>query len=256
MTQGLLFADPRPLVERLGAEFFRQAPQCPGVYLMRDFSGEVVYVGKARNLRKRLSSYRMANPDRLRRRQLRLLRAVAQIDFQQCDSESSALAKESQLLQNLRPRFNRVGTWPGQPRFICWRVTNKSCDLTVAGAIEPGWHSCGPLGAGAVHLRAALVRLLWCALQPQKGLVGLPEGWFGGRLPQYTPIPRSEAPTEDFEQAEMRLRDLFSGDGDSFVDWIAGRTMTQTHPFEVAAREADLEVVVQFANNGIKSAAG
>jgi hypothetical protein len=97
---------------------------------------------------------------------------------------------------------------------------------------------------------------LWCALQPQKGLVGLPEGWFGGRLPQYTPIPRSEAPTEDFEQAEMRLRDLFSGDGDSFVDWIAGRTMTQTHPFEVAAREADLEVVVQFANNGIKSAAG
>jgi hypothetical protein len=41
MPQMLMFPDPRPLVERLGREYFRQVPECPGVYLMRD-AAEIV----------------------------------------------------------------------------------------------------------------------------------------------------------------------------------------------------------------------
>lgn len=63
-AQLLLLPDPQPLVERLGRDFFRRLPECPGVYLMRDGTDTVVYVGKAKNLRKRLGSYRTANPDR------------------------------------------------------------------------------------------------------------------------------------------------------------------------------------------------
>jgi excinuclease ABC subunit C len=80
---------------------------------MRDQADTVLYVGKAKNLRKRLSSYRVANPDRLRRRHLRLLRVVQRIELRPCDSEASALASESTLLRTLRPQFNRAGTWPG-----------------------------------------------------------------------------------------------------------------------------------------------
>src|SRR5216683_7970418 len=105
MTQMLLFPDPRPLVERLGQTFFQQAPQCPGVYLMRDAADTVLYVGKAKNLRKRLASYRVANPDRMPRRHLRLLRAVARIELQECPDESTALARESELLRTVRPKF-------------------------------------------------------------------------------------------------------------------------------------------------------
>ena len=104
MNQLLLFPDPRPLVERFGSDFFRQAPECAGVYLMRDASGTVLYVGKAKNLRKRLGSYRVANPDRLRKRHLKLLRVVSRIDLQECADEESALLRESELLRTLRPR--------------------------------------------------------------------------------------------------------------------------------------------------------
>src|ERR1041385_6985688 len=118
MTQMLLFPDPRPLVDRLGPQFFRDAPQCPGVYLMRDATDSVLYVGKAKNLRRRLGSYRVANPDRMPRRHLRLLRAVTRIELRPCPDEASALRCEAELLRDLKPRFNRAGTWFGPPRFL------------------------------------------------------------------------------------------------------------------------------------------
>ena len=93
--------------------FLPKLPHSPGVYLMRDCNDAVLYVGKAKNLRNRLASYRVANPDRRPRRQLRLLRVVARIEIEQTADEKSALARESQLLRTLRPRFNRAGTWTG-----------------------------------------------------------------------------------------------------------------------------------------------
>src|SRR5436309_4873237 len=90
--QQRFWPDPQPLVERLGRDFFRQLPECPGVYLMRGAADVVLYVGKAKNLRRRLDSYRVANPDRLPRRHLRMLRAVVRIELQECPDESSALA--------------------------------------------------------------------------------------------------------------------------------------------------------------------
>src|SRR5579862_2855369 len=170
MAQMLLFADPRPLVERLGPEFFRRAPQGPGVYLMRDRADSVLYVGKAKNLRKRLASYRVANPERLPRRHLRLLRAVERIELRNCADEPSALAHESALLRTLRPPFNRAGTWPGPPRYLAWRLTERTLDLAVSEAADVSWQNYGPLGAGAVNIRDSLARLLWCAFHPEAGM--------------------------------------------------------------------------------------
>src|SRR5580700_11215817 len=131
LKQILLFPDPHPLVERLGRDFFRQLPDRPGVYLMRDARDTVLYVGKAKNLRKRLCSYRVANPDRMPRRHLRLLRAVERIELQECADEASALARESELLRTLRPKFNRAGTWRSPPRFLIWRDAGTAFELAV-----------------------------------------------------------------------------------------------------------------------------
>ncbi len=74
-----------------------------------------VYVGKARNLRRRLGSYRVANPERLPRRIIRLLHQVRRIEWDVCASEVAAREREALLICVLQPRFNRAGqVWAGR----------------------------------------------------------------------------------------------------------------------------------------------
>lgn len=69
----------------------------------------VLYVGKARNLRKRLSSYRVADPERLPRRIIRLLHRVTRIEFDICPTEETARNREELLICVLNPQFNGAG---------------------------------------------------------------------------------------------------------------------------------------------------
>ena len=112
-----LFDPPKPLVERFGSEFFRSLPERPGVYLMCGESEGVLYVGKARNLRKRLAAYRVANPERMSRRTIRLLHQTRRIEWDECNSEEAARNREELLICVLAPRFNSAGkVWPRKVR--------------------------------------------------------------------------------------------------------------------------------------------
>jgi len=247
MSQLLLFPDPRPLVERLGAAFFRQAPEGAGVYLMRDAADRVLYVGKAKSIRRRLAAYRVANPDRLPRRHLRLLQNVARIELRECSDESAALAKESELLRELQPPFNRAGTWPGPRRFVTWRTAAENLELAVSTVVEPGWAFYGPMGAGALHLRALLARLCWRGLHPDRGLAGMPQGWASGRLGKVTAVPARQFPAPDLHLLSTHLAALFDGDAEPLAAWVLARTAAQSHPFEVSNLAADLDALREFA---------
>ena len=153
----------------------------------------VLYVGKARNPRHRLSSYRVANPDRLRRRLPRLLHRIERIDWETCEDEAAALQREAALLLSLKPRFNRAGVWPKPRRFLAWRVRPDGLELALTERLEPGWHSVGPSGAMMTYIYRALVRLLWCQSHPERGLAGMPAGWFGGAHGPQVLIPPSSA---------------------------------------------------------------
>jgi len=104
-----LFDPPKPLVERFGEEFFTALPSGPGVYFFCGASEGVLYVGKARNLRKRLGSYRVANPERLSRRIIRMLHQVRRIEWDECPTEEAARHREELLICVLAPKFNAAG---------------------------------------------------------------------------------------------------------------------------------------------------
>jgi len=81
-------------------------PQTPGVYLMKDDAGRVIYVGKAKNLRSRAGSYflKAAAEDA---RTATWIGEIADIDYVDCDSEVDALLMESRLIKDIQPRHNK-----------------------------------------------------------------------------------------------------------------------------------------------------
>lgn len=92
--------------DRPGYEFEpRNFPRSPGVYLMREASGRVIYVGKAKDLRRRLSSY-FRSPAGLPRKTRAMLARVASVDALLASTENEALILEAGLIKRHRPRYN------------------------------------------------------------------------------------------------------------------------------------------------------
>src|SRR5215468_7262810 len=84
--------------------FAKLAPETPGVYRMIAASGDVLYVGKAKNIRKRVLSY--ARPTGQVTRIARMVTMTASIEFVTTATETEALLLEANLIKRLRPRFN------------------------------------------------------------------------------------------------------------------------------------------------------
>ncbi len=87
------------------AEKVKQFPTSPGVYLMKDAQGRVIYIGKAKNLRSRAASYfqKTAAEDR---RIKDWIHEVADIDFLAAESEVDALLIEARLIKDIQPKHN------------------------------------------------------------------------------------------------------------------------------------------------------
>jgi len=85
----------------------RRFPTGPGVYLMKDGEGRVIYVGKAVNLRNRASSYFTAAAE-LDRRTADLVPEIRDVDFIEAESEVDALLMEARLIKDIQPRFNSL----------------------------------------------------------------------------------------------------------------------------------------------------
>ena len=88
------------------AEKVKTFPQSPGVYLMKDGRGDVIYVGKAKNLRSRASHY-FTKEAAENLRTCELVKHIADLDFIPTDTEVDALLKENRLVKDIRPKFNK-----------------------------------------------------------------------------------------------------------------------------------------------------
>jgi hypothetical protein len=97
--------------KKFGADFLAQVPAGPGVYLFRDAAQVVIYVGKAKSLRRRLQSYRNASRRRVHKKMRTLVDAASSIQIEEQPSERSALLRENELIQQLEPLYNVDGAF-------------------------------------------------------------------------------------------------------------------------------------------------
>jgi excinuclease ABC subunit C len=86
------------------ARFAKLAPSSPGVYRMIDANGAVLYVGKAKNIKKRVTNY--ARPTAYDARIARMTAGTMTLEFVTTKTETEALLLEANLIKRLRPRFN------------------------------------------------------------------------------------------------------------------------------------------------------
>ncbi|MEM4391862.1 MAG: excinuclease ABC subunit UvrC, partial [Candidatus Nitrosotenuis sp.] len=109
-------------------------PNQPGVYLMKDSDGKIIYIGKAKNLRNRVRSYFLKNQNYKTKK---LVERIADVEFVLTDNESEAFLLESNMIKQYRPMFNIE--LKDQQRYTYLRLTDEKFPrLVVARRTRTG----------------------------------------------------------------------------------------------------------------------
>ena len=91
------------LLERL-RDKANSLPQVPGVYIMKDAEGKIIYVGKSKKLKNRVTSYFSGTPNSVKT--ARMVSRVSDFDYIVCKTEIEALTLENVLIKKHTPRYN------------------------------------------------------------------------------------------------------------------------------------------------------
>jgi len=95
-------------------------PSNPGIYLMKDSDGKIIYIGKAKNLKNRVRSYFLKNQNY---KTQKLVENISDIEFVLTDNESEAFLLESNMIKKHRPKFNIE--LKDQQRYTYLRISNE-----------------------------------------------------------------------------------------------------------------------------------
>jgi len=96
---------------KFGEEFIGSVPNVPGVYRVFSAEGNLIYIGKAKNLRRRLRQYRNAKRRKKHFKMRAIVREADRIEFEICPSDLEACLLEARLIQELRPKWNVAGAF-------------------------------------------------------------------------------------------------------------------------------------------------
>ncbi|MFA6215407.1 MAG: excinuclease ABC subunit UvrC [Patescibacteria group bacterium] len=152
------------------AEKIAQAPKTPGCYLFKNQAGSIIYVGKAKDLKKRVSWYfQKENQDSKTKN---LIREIADVNFFITDNEVEALLLESELIKKNQPKYN-IQLKSGI-RYAYIRVTNdKFSKLESTRQIKKGDQIFGPYTSGearqrVIRLANSIFKLRICKKLPKR----------------------------------------------------------------------------------------
>ncbi len=239
--------DPRLAFKR-AANKVRAFPKSPGVYLLKDAAGRVIYVGKAKNLRARAGSYFLrAATEEFRTRDW--VHEIADADCVECESEVDALLMESRLIKDVQPKHNRelkddktfpylmISTREDFPRVEVTREPKQ-----VGAKLYGPFASAGAL-RGAVQVLQRVFKFRTCTLDIEEN----DERWRWFRPCLLASIDQCTAPCnlriskEEYRKDIRRLQMFLEGNKSRLLKQLHAEmeSAAQTLEFEVAARLRD-----------------
>jgi excinuclease ABC subunit C len=163
-----------PTAFQRAAEKVRGFPTTPGVYLMKDIAGRVIYVGKAKNLKARAGSYFLKGAAQ-EKRTADWLQEIHDVDCLECDSEVDALLAESRLIKDIQPKYNKEQK--DSKTFPYLMITSREDFPRVEVTREPklkGVKLYGPFASagslrGAVQVLQRIFKFRTCSLDIEDG---------------------------------------------------------------------------------------
>jgi hypothetical protein len=264
LTQLWLIPYENPLRVVLSKERMAEVPKRPGVYSFYDDQGRLLYVGKAKDLRTRILSYRRAKPGEASRKTIRLVHEIRSVEWEECADECAALLLENRKLRSLTPPYNEANTKPQAYHYVGLRLIALSegteARIRLTGKrVRRGERLYGAFkGRGKLQkMYGALLRMLW--LVENEGTSEtevltlsdplLPHFLLGGRLP---PEHRLRIGAE----WANALRDFFEGRTMDLVDRMRALELRPYSPFFLAWLHQDLETLETFFQRGPKRLRG
>jgi excinuclease ABC subunit C len=230
------------------AEKVKEFPTGPGVYLMKDAQGRVIYVGKAVNLRSRASSYfhKAAEHDP---RTADIVPHVADVDYLECDNEVDALLTEARLIKDLQPAYNE--RLKDDKTFPYLEITVREDFPRVEFTREPharGTKLYGPFASasslrGAIQVLQRIFRFRTCSLDIDDG--DPKWRWFRPcilyNIDQCTAPCNLRISKDDYRKDIHRLRLFLDGQKESLFRELEGEmnSAAAALEFERAARIRD-----------------
>ncbi|MBI5534550.1 MAG: GIY-YIG nuclease family protein [Deltaproteobacteria bacterium] len=126
---------------KFGPDFLAQVPSAPGVYRFLDADGVVIYVGKAKDLKRRLSQYRNAPRGRRGKKPRAVVKGAVSLTYEVLPTDLDASLEEVRLIQTLRPRHNVASAFEFLYPFIGMREIGRPestlCELHLVLTSRP-----------------------------------------------------------------------------------------------------------------------
>ena len=220
----------------------RDLPNKPGVYLMRDQLGRVIYVGKARSLRKRVSQY--FHPSRQMRwdpKTRALIDSIADFETFVVKSEPEALLLEGKLIKEYKPRYNAM--FKDDKRFLMVKVhLNEPYPRFKFARLkkDDGARYFGPFAhAGSVRLTMQWIRKKYGVLVQGTGAPKEKDLKYSSYL---VPVPLAEIPHEEYLRRVDLACDFLEGRSKEAIGQLEEemRAAARAMKFETAAQLRDV----------------
>jgi len=116
-------------------EKIKNLPASPGVYLMKDSSGQIIYVGKSKRLKNRVSSYFQHSKNRVGKVE-KLVNHIKDFDYLLTDTEFEALMLECKLIKEIQPMYNRMMKATKAYNYIVFRWKKGIYHMEIANEID------------------------------------------------------------------------------------------------------------------------
>ncbi len=249
------FPDESILLNRLGKERFDLIPATPGIYRFYSDRSELLYVGKAKNLRTRLFSYKRAKSGQVSRKVARLITQIARIEIEATDSEVDALLLENSLIRKYRPTFNHANKQTEAYYFVYLKTDHTGMEFRLSMRIhkdtaEKFWHGCFKGHNSVRRSMGSMLQLLWMAEHQKRSPLMLPVQLTRRLTPMYYKLTWRLSGLSQQTNVTRLLTEWITGVSCELLDWLivhieygSGKPLSR---FETLFLENKLECLKTF----------